>query len=104
MHSSVSEGGIVVRIRRPIGETLISVGALTLLLAVLVSVDDRVRQQVSLRFTAGAAQSQLRGAWAQVHDLAAVIIDAARYQSLEHAPMMVFVLSACILFFFMVRT
>jgi hypothetical protein len=95
----------VARSRHPIGETLISIGALTLLLAVLVSVDDRVRQQVSLRFTGGgAAQAQLRGAETQVHNFAVVLLNAARYQSVEHAPMMTFVAAACVLFFFMIRT
>jgi hypothetical protein len=103
-YSSVSWGLLVVHIRRPIGDALISVGALAMLLAVLVSVDERVRQQVSLRLTGGAAQAELRGAGVQVRDLTAVVIDAARYQSIEHAPMMLFMLAAGVLFIFMLRT
>jgi hypothetical protein len=97
-------GLLVVRIRRPIGDALISIGALAILLAVLVSVDERVRQQVSLRLTGGSAQAELRGAGVQVQDVAAVIIDAARHQSIEHAPMMLFVVAASVLFLFMLRT
>jgi hypothetical protein len=103
-YSSVSWGLLVVHIKRPIGDALISVGALAMLLAVLVSVDDRVRQQVSLRFTGGTAQSELRGVGVQVRDLTAVVISAARHQSIEHAPMVLFVLAAGVLFFFMLRT
>ena len=94
----------MVRTRRPIGDALISIGAVAVLLAVLVSIDERVRQQVSLRLAPGAAQSQLRGAGVQMHNLAYVVIDVARYQSIEHAPMMLFVFAASVLFIFMLRT
>jgi hypothetical protein len=94
----------VVRTRRPIGDALISIGAVAVVLAVLVSVDERVRQQVSLRLSPGAAQSQLHGAGVQMHTLADTVIDAARYQSIEHAPMMLFVFAASVLFIFMLRT
>ena len=75
-----------------------------MLLALLVSVDDRVRQQVSMRMGGGTAQAELRGAGAQVRDLAEIAFDAARNQSIEHAPMMLFVLAASVLFVFMLRT
>ena len=94
----------MVRIKRPIGDALVSIGAVAMLLAVLVSVDERVRQQVSLRLTGGTAQAELRGAGVQIQNLASVIIDAARSQSIEHAPMMLFVVAASVLFFFMLRT
>jgi hypothetical protein len=97
-------GVVVVRIKRPIGDALISVGALAILLAGLISVDDRVRQQVGLRLSGAAAQAELRSAGVQVQNLAGVIVDAARYQSIEHAPMMMFVLAASVLFVFMLRT
>ena len=94
----------MVRIRRPISDALISIGALTLLLAVLVSVDDRVRQQVSLRLSSGAAQQQLRDAGVQMQDLVSVIAAAARHQSIEHAPKMMFLIAGAVLFVFMMRT
>jgi len=75
-----------------------------MLLAVLVSVDDRVRQQVTLRFSSGAAQQQLRDAGVQMQDFVSVIAAAARYQSIEHAPMMMFLLAGTVLFIFMIRT
>jgi len=95
---------LVVHIKRPFGDALISVAALAVLLVALVSVDERVRQQVSLRLVGGTAQAELRGAGVQMHDLATVIVDAARYQSIEHAPMMMFVLAASVLFVFMLRS
>ncbi len=103
-YTSAQEGVIVVHIRRSIGDAFISIGAVTMLLAVLVSVDDRVRQQVSLRFSSGAAQEQLRDAGVQMRDLVTVIADAAQHQSIEHAPMMMLVLAGAVLFVFMLRT
>ena len=94
----------MVKVRRSISDAFISIGALTMLLVVLVSVDERVRQQVSLRFSGDAAQAQLRGAGVQVHDFVTVVIAAARYQSIEHASMMLFVLAGTVLFVFMMRT
>jgi len=104
VYSSAQEEVIVIRIRRPISDAFISIGALTMLLVVLVSVDERVRQQVSLRFSGDAAQAQLRDAGVQVRDLVTVIVAAARYQSIEHASMMLFVLAGTVLFVFMMRT
>ena len=75
-----------------------------MLFAGLISVDDRVRQQVGLRLTGATARDELHSAGVQLHDLLTVIIEAARYHSIEHAPMMLFVLAASILFVFMLRT
>lgn len=94
----------VVWIRRRFGDVLVSIAALGLLLAVLVSVDDRVREQVTMRFNTTQAKSDLKDAGAQAQDLAAVIFSAARHQSIEHAPLMIFVVSATVLVVFMLRT
>jgi len=99
-----SWGEFVVHIRRPFGDAMISIGALALLLVALVAVDERVRQQVSLRLVGGTAQAELRGAGVHVRNLAGVIVDAARYQSIEHAPMVLFVLAASVLFVLMLRS
>jgi hypothetical protein len=94
----------VVWIRRRFGEVLISIAALGVLLAVLISVDDRVREQVGMRFNTAQAKSDLAGVGAQAHDLAGAIFSAARHQSIEHAPLMIFVFSATVLVVFMLRT
>ena len=90
--------------RRAFGEALISAGALACLLLALVMVDGRVREQVSLRFSGERASSELMSAGTHVRDLASVIFEAARDQSLEHAPLMIFVLAASVLVLFMLRT
>ena len=91
--------------RRGFSEALISAGALVCLLLALIMFDDRVREQVSLRFSDSArASSELMNAGTHVRDLVSVIAVAARDQSLEHAPLMIFVLAATVLVLFMLRT
>ena len=75
-----------------------------MLLALLVSVDERVRQQVSLRFNSDTAQSEVNDGASQVYDVARILFAAARYQTIEHAPMMLFALAAGVLMVFMLRT
>ncbi len=94
----------MVRIRRPFGDALISIAGLTMLLGVLVSVDERVRDQVSLRMAGGRAQEELTGAGTRARDLASVMYEAVRDQSIEHAPMVIFVGAAGALVIFMLRT
>jgi len=91
------------RMSRGIGEAAVSVGALGALLMTLVAVDDRVREQVTVRFSGGASQ-QLTAAGSHVRDLGGVIMDALRDQSIEHAPLLIFVLAATVLVLFMLRT
>lgn len=81
----------------------ISVSAVLLLLSALTLFDDRVRDQFSYRIAAHPTQ-QLSAAGEQVRDMGAVIFEAARDQSIEHAPMMFFVMVGIILVLFMLRT
>jgi len=90
-------------IRRPIGDLLVSMGAVMLLLAILVAVDGRVREQVSLRVEGAAVRNQLRDAGVQLRGMASVILEVAHDQTVEHAPMMLLVLTGCVLVIFMVR-
>jgi hypothetical protein len=89
--------------RRPFGDALLSIGALAILLFALVSVDDRVREQISLRLNARPSV-ELAAAGAQVRDLTTVVFRAARDQSIDHAPLLLFSLAATVLVLFMLRT
>lgn len=89
--------------RRALGDGLVSVGTVVVLLLALVAIDDRVREQVSLRFTTRPS-TELVDAGARVRDLVTVVLEAARDQSLEHAPLMIFVLAGTVLVLVMVRT
>jgi hypothetical protein len=89
--------------RRQLRDGLISVGAVVILLLVLVAMDNRVRDQVSLRVVAHPAV-ELASAGRQVRDLTTVISEAARYQTIGHAPLLIFALAAMVLMLFMLRT
>jgi len=89
--------------RRAFGEAMMSAGALGLLLVGLVLFDSRVREQISLRFGTHPS-AQLTATGQQVHDLTSVIIQAVRDQSIEHAPLMIFVVAGSVLLLFMLRT
>ena len=94
---------MVARARRTFGDALISTGAVIVLLLALVAIDDRVREQVSLRFKT-APTADLVSAGSQVQDLATVMFEAARHQSIQHAPLVIFVVAASFLTLFMLRT
>ena len=88
--------------RRAFSEGLISIGVLALLLATLVAVDDRVKEQFWLRWSAPTAQ--MTNAGTSMRDITTVVLDAARDQSLEHAPLLLFGLTGTVLLLFMLRT
>ena len=90
--------------RRAFGDTLISIGALATLLATLVLVDDRVREQVSMRFSGRPPASELADAGSRIGDVANVVMLALRDRGLEHGPMLIFALAAIVLVLFMLRT
>ena len=90
--------------KRAIGDAVISVGALCALIAMLAAFDARVREQISMRVGAGQPAAQVANAEATVRNLASVVFVAAREQSIEHAPLVIFVLAATVLFLFMLRT
>ena len=93
----------MVRVRRYFGDALISIAALTVLLTVLAAMNDRVRQEVSMRMNTAQAHSDLNQIAADAHDIGAIVVEAARSQTIEHAPLVIFVLAACVLVAFMLR-
>ena len=90
------------RRRRVVTDALVSAAALTALLLALVAFDDRIREQIFLRVSAGPT-AQLADLGSRVRDVAAILASAARNQSIEHAPLMIFVLAATVLVLFMLR-
>ncbi len=91
--------------RGGLGDTLISTGALVILLVAIVSMDTRVRDHV-MRLVpgGGAASSEITSVARQASDTASAVMGAARDQSIEQAPLVIFVTVATILVLFMVRT
>jgi hypothetical protein len=90
--------------RHAFGDTLISIGALGALLATLVLVDDRVREQVSMRFSGRTPSTELADASRRLGDIGHVVMMALRDRGLEHGPILIFALAAIILVVFMLRT
>ena len=80
-----------------------SVGTVAILLLVLITFDDRVRDHVSRRIVAHPSV-ELASAGRQVQDFTTVIIGAARHQSIGHAPLLIFAAAAAVLTLFMLRT
>ena len=89
--------------RRKYFEIVMSVGAVGLLLLVLVSFDDRVRHEFSMRWDRGpSVQATELGQTAK--GLAGVVVQAAKDQGLAHTPILIFVFAGSVLLFFMTRT
>jgi hypothetical protein len=92
-----------VRARRVWGDAAMSASALAILLAMLISIDDRVREQVGA-IVRGASAWTLGDAGNQFREVASVLFSAAQTQSVEHAPLMIFVVTATVLVLWMLRT
>lgn len=92
-----------VALRRVLGDTLISVAALLILLAALVSIDDRVRDRVTGLMRGDTASSELMTLRYQVGSAASALVVAAKEQSIEHAPLVIFCVAGTALVLFMLR-
>jgi hypothetical protein len=75
-----------------------SMAGFALVVAAVVSVDDRVRDQFE-RLLWGAGDWDRRAM-----DLGDALMTALRYQSIENGPLLVFAAVGAVLFLFMVRT
>ena len=89
--------------RRVFGDALISAAALAVLVVGLVAIDERVRDRVSLMIRTGDVSSSFGSATSLVGNVADVLILAARDQSLDHAPLAVFVVAATALVLAMLK-
>jgi hypothetical protein len=78
-------------------------GALVILVVCLAAIDTDVREQMARMFQGGAPTAAVSIA-SDVRSLAAVVFVAARDQSIEHAPLVMFALAATVLVLFMLRT
>ena len=89
--------------RRVIGDALISIAALLILLVALVSIDDQVRDRVSGIVRGETATTELAGVRSQVGQAASIIFVAAKDQSIEHAPLVIFAVAGTALLLAMLR-
>ena len=89
--------------RRLVNDALISVGAVMVLLAALVALDDRVRAYF-VNTVSGATPRDAAELGTSLSDLGYILLTAVRDQSLAYAPLTVFAVVAAILLVLMVRT
>ena len=89
--------------RRVFGDAMISLGAVLILLVTLVSIDPRVRDQMSGIWGAPGT-SALTNISSQLREVSTVALSAARDQGIANAPLMIFALAATVLVLFMLRT
>ena len=90
-------------VRRVLSQTALSTTAIGVLLLALVAADGRFREQFALHFSSRPTEA-VTIAGRQVQDLTVVFWQAARYQSIAHAPLVIFVVAAIALVVFMLRT
>ena len=81
---------------------MMSAAALVVILVALVSFDDRVREQVHLRLSSPSAV--VAEASNGLKNLSEVVMTALRDQSLDRAPLLIFVFGAVMLLLFMLKT
>jgi len=83
-----------------LSDWLLSMVALSVLIGVLVAVNDGVRQQVAKQLTSGQVVTELA---ADVEDFADQAVRSARHQTIKYAPLVLFVAAAGVLVVFMLR-
>jgi len=90
---------------RVIHDAMVSAGALLALLALLVAVDSRVREQVTLRMTSSSrATADVAAAGTEMRDLVSVVVDVVDDAMRLHTTLTLFVVVTTVLTVFMVRT
>ena len=90
------------RLRRTCGDLLLSIGVLGAVVGVLVSVDERVQEQ--LQTAVSVTPAGLTAVGRQLGDVGLVLFEAMRTQSIEHAPLVIFAVVALTLLFAMTRS
>ncbi len=91
------------RVRRVGGDLLVSIGVLGAVIGVLVSIDVRVREQLQTAVNV-ASPSGLGGADGRLQEVGSTLFDAARSQSIEHAPLVIFAVVATVLLLALARS
>jgi hypothetical protein len=86
-----------------IKQAIASAAIFAAVLLVLISVDDRVRERVNDLMYGGSGGSLTP--WGdRAGDLGSALLAAAKYQSLENAPLLVFAAVGAVLVVFMLRS
>jgi len=82
-------------------EAIVSPAVFAVILLMLVSVDERVRE----RFASVVSSGDGLAPWSErLGDLGEALLSAARYQSIENAPLVIFATVSAVLVLFMFRS
>jgi hypothetical protein len=92
------------RVTRPFSGGLTVAGGLCALVVGLALVDERVRVRLADLATGRTTSGELASVSAKLQQLAEVVAEAVRDQSIEQAPLVIFGLAAIVLVLFMLRT
>ena len=90
--------------RRALTDAMITGGSALVLVLGLVFLDDRVRDQVGALADPRNPRAALGDIGHYASDVLAIVVVAARNQSIDHAPLVIFALAATVLTLFMLRT
>jgi hypothetical protein len=90
--------------RHRLNGPITTIGGVSALIGGLAIIDERVREQLRAIVEGRPPSGEIVSAGARLKELGWVMADAVRDQSIEHAPMTVFVLAAAVLLFFMLKT
>jgi len=90
-------------VRRVFGDALISAAALVVLLIGLMVIDDTVRERLLSVVQNADVSSSVGSIVSTAGNLSGAVLMAARDQSLDHAPLAVFVVAATALVLAMLR-
>lgn len=89
--------------RRRLTDFALSACALTILFVSLAAFDGRVRERITAQISAPPASTEVAAAGSRAQGLATVLIQIAKDQCREHAPMMIFAVAATVLTISMLR-
>jgi hypothetical protein len=89
--------------RRAIEDGLIAAAGMLLLLVLVVSVDQRVRERLTDAIRPGNPSAEIASLQAKASHTAAVVLRSAKDKSIEQAPLFVFAAAAGGLFLAMLR-
>ena len=78
-------------------------GGLCALLIGLAAIDDRVHDQVARAFARQGPTAEMTSIGSRFEEIAVIVANAMRDQSLEHAPMVIFAVAALVLVLFLTR-
>jgi hypothetical protein len=90
-------------VRGRVTSTFAAAAGVTGVVMGLAAIDPRVREAVASGISGRMPAGDVGSAGARIQQLAMVIFDAVRDQSIEHAPLTIFALAAVVLLLFMLR-